>query len=247
MTAVVVMAVIGALAVHHIGEPFGTGRTIFVLPAAIFVTVLLVVGAVNALNMVDGIDGLAGSLGLVAIVSVSTVALQSANATVLSLAVVLSAALVGFLVFNLPLSINRPWRVFMGDAGSMLLGFALAWMMVSLSQDPQTVVAPVTLLWFAAVPIYDMVSTALSRLAEGRSPMSADTNHLHHRLINKGYSPAVTLSILVGFAVLWSGTGFALETRAAWPEWMSLVGFLIAGAVTVFAVRAFPSRGSAVG
>ena len=135
----------------------------------------------------------------------------------------------------------------MGDAGSMLLGFALAWMMVSLSQDPQTVVAPVTLLWFAAVPIYDMVSTALSRLAEGRSPMSADTNHLHHRLINKGYSPAVTLSILVGFAVLWSGTGFALETRAAWPEWMSLVGFLIAGAVTVFAVRAFPSRGSAVG
>jgi UDP-GlcNAc:undecaprenyl-phosphate GlcNAc-1-phosphate transferase len=242
VATVVVMAIWGAMSVHYVGAAFGAGPTIFLPSVAVIVTVMLVVGAVNALNMVDGIDGLAGSLGLVALVAVAGVAAAGANASVLSLAVVLAAALIGFLAFNLPLSINRSVRVFMGDAGSMLIGFSLAWMMVALSQDPSTFVAPVTLLWFAAVPIYDLVSTAALRVASGVSPMRADNNHLHHCLLKKGYGPARSLVILVVIAVFWAGMGIALDVMRLVPESGSLMAFVLAGVVTTFGIRSLPDR-----
>jgi UDP-GlcNAc:undecaprenyl-phosphate GlcNAc-1-phosphate transferase len=239
--AVIGMAIVGSLSVQHVGAPFGTGTTIFAPPVAMFVTVMLVVGAVNALNMVDGIDGLAGSMGFIALVAVAVVAALGANVTVLGVAVVLAAAVAGFLVFNLPLGINRPIRVFMGDAGSMLVGFSLAWMMVSLSQDPKSAVAPVTLLWFAAMPIYDMVSTGVGRVLRGESPMNADNSHLHHRLLKKGYSARTTLLILVVLAIFWAITGLALDGTTL-PEWVSMLGFLVAGGVTVAIVQALPGQ-----
>ena len=241
VAAVITMAIAGAISVQHVGAPFGTGTTLFVPPVAMFVTVMLVVGAVNALNMVDGIDGLAGSMGLIALVAVALVATLGANATVLGLAVVLAAAVAGFLVFNLPLGVNRTIRVFMGDAGSMLVGFSLAWMMVSLSQDPRSAVAPVTLLWFAAMPIYDMVATGLGRVLRGESPMRADNNHLHHRLLKKGYSPRAALGVLAALAVLWAIAGLALDGSGL-PEWVSMLAFLVAGGVTVAIVQRLPAQ-----
>ena len=238
--AVVAMAIVGALGVHHVGEPFGTGLTIFNPGMALFVTVMLVVGAVNALNMVDGIDGLAGSMGLIAMLGVAGAAFLAANATVLGVAVVLGAAVTGFLAFNLPLGVNQPLRIFMGDAGSMLMGFSIAWMMVVLSQEPATPVAPVTMLWFAALPIYDMVSTGVGRALRGQSPMSADNTHLHHLLLKKGYSTRTTLVILVAFALLWALVGAALDVVSVIPEWLSLVGFLMAGVGTVLILMALP-------
>jgi len=243
VAAVLAMAFAGSISVQHVGAPFGTGLTIFAPPLDFFVTVMLVVGAVNALNMVDGIDGLAGSMGLVALLAVAVVAAEGANATVLAVSVVLAAAVAGFLVFNLPLGINRPLKVFMGDAGSMLVGFALAWMMVSLSQDPQSAVAPVTLLWLAALPIFDMVSTSLGRTLRGESPMNADRTHLHHRLLHKGYSVRATLAVLAALAILWAVSGIALD-RAPLPEWVSLVGFFVAGGATVAIVHRLPARGA---
>lgn len=239
--AVVAMALAGSLSVQHVGAPFGFGTTIFTPPVAMFVTVMLVVGAVNALNMVDGIDGLAGSMGLIALVAVASVAALGANATVLGVAVVLAAAVAGFLAFNLPLGVNRPIKVFMGDAGSMLVGFALAWMMVMLSQEPATPVAPVTLLWFAAMPIYDMVSTGVGRVLRGESPMKADNNHLHHRLIKKGYSARAVLAVLSVLAILWAIIGFMLDVSSL-PEALALIAFLIAGGVTVAIVESLPVR-----
>jgi UDP-GlcNAc:undecaprenyl-phosphate GlcNAc-1-phosphate transferase len=235
--AVLAMAILGDLGVHYVGSPFALGTTIFVPAVALFVTVMLVVGAVNALNMVDGIDGLAGSLGLVGLVFVAGVAFFGANAEVLSVAVLLAAAVSGFLVFNLPIGASRGLRIFMGDAGSMLLGFSLAWMMVALSQEPTTPVAPVTLLWFAAIPIFDMVSTAVGRLRRGVSPMSADNTHLHHRLMNRGFSAPRTLAILVGLAVIWATVGLVLDALVQAPEWVSLLAFLAAGVVTARASR----------
>lgn len=244
--SVILMATAGALSVHHVGEPFGLGLTVFSPPLALFVTIMLVVGAVNALNMVDGIDGLAGSMGLIALLGVATSAVLGANAIVLGVAVVLAAAVAGFLVFNLPLGLNSLLRVFMGDAGSMLMGFSIAWTMVVLSQDPESPVAPVTLLWFAALPVYDMVSTGIGRVLRGQSPMNADNSHLHHLLLKKGYSVRATLALLVGLAVLWVVTGAVLDVVPAIPEWLSLIGFLIAGGITVAIVRRMPERVAAI-
>jgi UDP-GlcNAc:undecaprenyl-phosphate GlcNAc-1-phosphate transferase len=129
----------------------------------------------------------------------------------------------------------------MGDAGSMLLGFSLAWMMVALSQDPATLVAPVTLLWFVAVPIFDLVSTAVGRMRRGVSPMSADNTHLHHRLMSRGFSARSTLAVLVALAVVWALVGVLLEVYVRAPEWVSLIAFVAAGAVTSRALTGQPA------
>jgi UDP-GlcNAc:undecaprenyl-phosphate GlcNAc-1-phosphate transferase len=239
--AVLAMAIIGELGVYYVGAPFALGTTIFVPEVALFITVMLVVGAVNAVNMVDGIDGLAGSLGLVGLIFVAGVAFMGGNAEVLAVSVVLAAAVVGFLVFNLPIGFSRSLRIFMGDAGSMLLGFSLAWMMVALSQDPATLVAPVTLLWFVAVPIFDLVSTAVGRMRRGVSPMSADNTHLHHRLMSRGFSARSTLAVLVALAVVWALVGVLLEVYVRAPEWVSLIAFFAAGAATSRALTGQPA------
>jgi UDP-GlcNAc:undecaprenyl-phosphate GlcNAc-1-phosphate transferase len=120
----------------------------------------------------------------------------------------------------------------MGDAGSMLIGFSIAWMMVALSQSPETPVAPVTLLWLAALPIYDMVATGVGRVRRGQSPMSADNTHLHHRLMSKGLSARATLGVLSATAVMWAVTGLLLDVVFAIPEWVSLIAFFAAGILT---------------
>ena len=130
----------------------------------------------------------------------------------------------------------------MGDSGSMLLGFSLAWLMVVLSQDPTTPVAPVTLLWFVAVPIFDMVSTAAGRIRRGQSPMTADNTHFHHKIMQKGYTPRITLVIVVCLAGLWAAVGLSLEIIERVPEWASLIGFVVAGFVTFFVSNRLPRR-----
>lgn len=241
LAAVLLMVWTSDLGVHYVGAPFGVGTVIFEPWVALIVTLMLVVGAVNALNMVDGIDGLAGSTGLVSLLAVAAVGLYGSNAIVLGVATVLAASVMGFLLFNLPLGFNQRIRIFMGDAGSMVLGFSLAWLMVVLSQDPETPIAPVTLLWFAAVPIFDMVSTAVGRLRRGQSPMRADNTHLHHKIMQKGYSSRATLVILVCLSVIWAAVGLSLEIIERVPEWLSMVGFFVAGFLTVSFSKRLPT------
>ena len=239
---VLVMVWISDLGVRYVGAPFGVGTVIFEPWVSLIVTVMLVVGAVNALNMIDGIDGLAGSVGLVSLMAVAAVGFYGSNAIVLGVATTLGATVAGFLVFNFPLGFNQLIRIFMGDAGSMLIGFSLAWLMVVLSQDPTTPVAPVTLLWFSAVPIFDMVSTSVGRLRRGKSPMKADNTHLHHKIMQKGYTSRETLAILLFLALLWVAVGLSLELIEQVPEWLSLVGFVVAGFVTLSFSKRLPRR-----
>lgn len=242
--AVFVMVFLSGLAVVFVGEPFGSGKVIFASLASVVMTVVLVVGAVNAFNMVDGIDGLAGSLGLVALVGVGLAALGAPAVPVLGIALALGGAVVGFLLFNWPLGFNRHLRIFMGDAGSMLIGFVLAWSFVALSQNPDTVWAPVTLLWFVAIPIFDLVSTALGRIRRGVSPFSADTSHFHHALILRGLSRPLALVTLLVLSVGWAVVGVMLEHWGQVPEWASLLGFLVAGGVTNRLIRRVGSQAS---
>lgn len=231
------MASVAGLTVQYVGAPFGFGETIFVPTLALGLTVVLVVGAVNALNMVDGIDGLAGSLGLVALVGIGLTAIETGAVAVFGLVLAIGGSVAGFLLFNLPLGINRKLRVFMGDAGSMLIGFTLAWCLVALSQNPDNPVAPVTLLWFVAIPIFDLVSTAAGRLSRGYSPFHADTTHFHHTLIARGASRPLALVVLVGLAVVWGLVGVLIDLRFDAPDVFSLVGFLIAGVLSHLLIR----------
>lgn len=237
------MVLLGGVAVHYVGAPFGNGLVIFDGVVATALCLALVAGAMNAMNMVDGIDGLAGSLALVALLAVGGVALRSGDAGILAIATIGASTVIAFLIFNLPLGFNRRIRTFMGDAGSLFIGFIISWCLVSLSQNPQTVVDPVTLLWFLAMPIYDMLSTAVGRVLRGYSPFHADTTHFHHALLRRGLVVPQVLAVLVAAALGLAGLGWSLDRLWQVPEPVSLLSFLGMGVLTHVVLRAGDGRG----
>ncbi len=172
-------------------------------------TIICLVGVVNAINMSDGVDGLAGMLTLVALVCLAIVTLIGGQQELFQILLLLTCSLLAFIGFNL----RFPWRkraiVFMGDAGSMFLGFSLTWFTVSLSQGENAVMTPVTPIWFIALPLFDMTATMLRRLIQGRSPFDADCGHLHHIFLLAGFSVGHTVSILSSIALLFAIIGIA--------------------------------------
>lgn len=205
------------------------------MPAAIL-TGVLVAGGMNAFNMVDGIDGLAGTLALVAVLSLAHVALHSGLALPFGVAIATAGALIAFLVFNFPLGINRPIRCFMGDAGSLLLGFVIAWLMLQVSQAPSATVQPVILLFFVAIPIFDLLWVFGRRLLRGQSPLKADNAHLHHTLIKAGASHFLALIILLLLSTVFAVTGFLIATYSFAAGYVLAI-FLACGAFSFLLIR----------
>lgn len=202
IAAALLMALWGGVLLNDLGN-LGAGARVFPLAGwTIVFTVFATVGVINALNMSDGLDGLAGGLSLIALLSLAYVAAEAGRATDCALLLTLAAAVAGFLVLNLRL----PWRpralVFMGDAGSMFLGFALTWFFISMSQGEARAMAPVVALWLFLVPLFDTVWLILWRFSQGRSPTSSDVGHLHHVLQMAGFRPATSAWIILTIAVL---------------------------------------------
>jgi UDP-GlcNAc:undecaprenyl-phosphate GlcNAc-1-phosphate transferase len=179
---------------------------------AVPVTVFVVVGMINALNMSDGVDGLAGSQALVSLLLFVCFALYAGNFLAAERLLAIAGAVVGFLAWNL----RRPGlsraEVFLGDAGSMLLGFIIAWTAVRLSQNPQHPVSPVLGPWTIALPLIDCCSLILRRMREGRSPFAGDRDHMHHLLLDAGYTPtAIVIGSAIASLVLGLGAAIALK------------------------------------
>lgn len=194
-------------------------------------TIICLVGVVNAVNMSDGTDGLAGMLALVALVSLAIVTYIGKQQELFHILLILACCLVAFLGFNA----RFPWRkravVFMGDTGSMFLGFALTWFTVRLTQGNSAVMTPVTPLWFIALPLFDMTATMLRRIVQGRSPFDADREHLHHVFLLAGFSVSQTVSILTSIAFIFALTGIA-GLYLGIPEYIMFYAFL--GLFTIY-------------
>jgi UDP-GlcNAc:undecaprenyl-phosphate/decaprenyl-phosphate GlcNAc-1-phosphate transferase len=146
-------------------------------------TVFFLIGVTNAVNLADGLDGLAGGttfLCLCAVALLSSIGDQVAG-TALCLA--FAGAILGFLRFN-----TYPATVFMGDAGSQLLGFTIGVLSIRATQSFSTQVSAAIPILLLAIPILDTLSVMVQRIGEGRSPFSADKNHIHHKLLALGFS-----------------------------------------------------------
>ncbi|TMN92355.1 undecaprenyl-phosphate alpha-N-acetylglucosaminyl 1-phosphate transferase [Pseudoalteromonas phenolica] len=184
---------------QSLGDLFGFGH-IDVSYASYILTIVAVIASINAFNMVDGVDGLLGSLSIVTFSSILVLALANDNHSVVLLSAFLIAAIVPYLFMNLGV-LGRERKVFMGDAGSMLIGFSVIWMLVSISQ-PQSSgvnnlgVRPVTALWIIAIPLMDMVAIMLRRVKRGASPFEPDREHLHHIFQRLGLSSIQTTSFI---------------------------------------------------
>lgn len=178
----------GGVRVEQIGPVFGLDRMSLGWLSVPF-TVFATVGIINAMNMIDGADGLAGLLGLAALAMLTAAAVYSGNVQLAERLSVLCGALAGFLAWN----IRLPWRprakVFLGNAGSALVGLVIAWASFRLTQNPSHPVNPVLALWLLPVPVMDCLVLIVRRLKERRSPFAAGHDHIHHIMQDAGFGP----------------------------------------------------------
>ncbi|MFC3653463.1 MraY family glycosyltransferase [Dyella humi] len=193
--AVLTMIYCTGVYVHTLGHLFGYNLELGT--AGIPLTLIAVVGLLNAFNMMDGIDGLAGMLTLVSIGAISVFQGFSQWHSVILL-LLLAAALLPDLAANLEL-VGR--KVFLGDAGSVMIGYFLAWTLIQLSQQPHPHLSTVDVLWCVALPVLDTFAVMMRRIRAGKSPFKPDRGHIHHIMMNAGFSAHTTLVLLVGLAM----------------------------------------------
>jgi UDP-GlcNAc:undecaprenyl-phosphate GlcNAc-1-phosphate transferase len=164
---------------------------------AIPITLLGMVGFVNALNMIDGLDGLAGGTVWVMLGWLATAALHAGATQQAQVALVLMAAVTGFLLFNLRSPLRHRASVFLGDAGSLILGLAVIWLAFTLASLPGRVISPWGIAWVVVLPVLDTLSLFVRRMLRGRSPLDADRNHLHHILERAGFTHGQSAAMLI--------------------------------------------------
>jgi len=160
-------------------------------------TVLAIVGIINAFNFIDGIDGLAAGIGFMSLITIGIFLTIGNDKSFALIAFALAGSILGFLFFNM-----NPAKIFMGDTGSLVVGFILSILCTRFIQgnsnaaQPIIKAAPLFALGMVLIPVYDAVRVFSLRIWKGQSPFQPDRTHLHHLLINAGISHSVTSKII---------------------------------------------------
>jgi UDP-GlcNAc:undecaprenyl-phosphate GlcNAc-1-phosphate transferase len=175
------------------------------------ITVFAVWGAINAFNMVDGVDGLLGALSCVTFCALAVMFDNHGDTDMALWCLCLMVSCLPYLLLNLGVIWGRKFKVFMGDAGSTLLGFTVIWLLILGSQGEDKVMQPVTALWLIAIPLMDMLRVMIIRVRCGCSPFKPDRQHLHHILMSSGCSARRTVVIMVLLATLFASVGIMGE------------------------------------
>ncbi len=186
---------------------------------SIGLTVFACIGVINAINMSDGLDGLAGSLVFIVLLALLLMGHSSAGLILIAL-----SSVAGFLFWNIRLGRDSA-KVFMGDAGSTMLGLLIATLLIQFSQAERGMYS-VTALWLLALPLIDAVAVLIVRPLRGRSPFSADRMHYHHQLLDRGWSVNTVLWVSCMLQLLFILIGMLLlHFRIA--EHVQLYAFLL--------------------
>lgn len=227
---VLAMSNVGGITLTHLGNLLGTGDVVLPHWLAIPFTVFCAVGIINAFNMIDGLDGLAGGLSLVAISCFSGLSFATGLIKQGSALMLLAFIIAGFLVFNMRHPFRKRASVFMGDAGSTMLGFTLAWFAINLTQKhfagalpPK--ITPITTVWILAVPLMDTITVMTKRILRKKSPFSAGRDHLHHMLLDHGFSDAQVVHVILLLSIVTGLLGLIGWTYQV-PEANMFYGFI---------------------
>jgi len=211
----------GNLSLSTFGNLLGTGD-ISLGPWGLMVTIIAVIGAINAFNMVDGIDGLLGGLAIVTFGSLGVLYSLHGHTEQAQFCWVLITAILPYIAMNLG-CFGRTRKVFMGDAGSMVIGFTVVWLLMGTSQTPTTqdpLMKPVTALWVIMIPLMDMAAIMVRRIQRGHSPLKPDREHLHHIFQRIGFSSHQTLMIIVSLGIIFAAIGIYGEYTHSHDDWM---------------------------
>ena len=230
-----IMALFAGAQLANLGDLFGFGPVALGALAVPF-TIFAVVGVANALNLTDGMDGLAGGLALITTVFVAAAAHFAGRVNTLMALLILGGALLGFLCFNMRLPWQSRAKVFMGDSGSLMLGFLLAWAAIRVTQADKNPLPPAAALWFFAIPLLDTVSLMLRRMLKGKSPFHPGRDHLHHILLRVGYTDSQVVHFIHLVAVVFGLVGF-VGWRMGVPDAVMFYGFLALFALYFYGVK----------
>lgn len=196
MLAAWMLVVFGGVRIQFLEMP-GLGEWVFAEWFANLATVLCVIALINAMNLLDGLDGLAGGTAAIVFASISVLGLSTGNSAAVAMSVIFMGATLGFLWFN-----RHPASIFMGDTGSMILGFGLAYGCLKLVFGQPHVVSTWVPFGLLALPIFDTGWAFARRIWNGKSPFSPDRTHIHHRLLRSGISHSQAVLALNGLTGL---------------------------------------------
>lgn len=187
-------------------------------------TVVWLVGITNAFNLIDGLDGLASGAALFALITMFVVASINGQAGAALVTIILAGATLGFLVYNF-----HPASIFLGDSGSLFLGFMLAGVGLLSSQKSQTVVAVAIPIVSLGLPVLDTMLSIARRFLRGQPIFSADRGHIHHRLLTLGHSPRQAALLLYGACAFLALGGMLLVNESGYVALVLVVVGLAAG------------------
>lgn len=194
-------------------------------------TLLWIVGITNAINLSDGIDGLAGGISLIAFTCFGVLAFQRGDHHTFTLCLILTGSILGFLRYN-----SHPAEVFMGDTGSLFLGYCLAVLSITGNFKSVTSLTLFTPLLVLLLPIADTCWAVIRRVREGRSPFTPDRKHFHHRLLARGMDQSQTVSFIYAMSVVLSVLAVILANS---PRFVYLLVPVLAMALALFFGQVF--------
>tara|TARA_B100000886_G_scaffold179131_1_gene122790 strand:- start:409 stop:1785 length:1377 start_codon:yes stop_codon:yes gene_type:complete len=217
----IVMILMSGEYLSNIGNLFGYGP-IDLQVIAIPFTIFCVVGLMNAFNMIDGLNGICASLALIPIIYLTFIGNFDYGL------LIPAGAIMGFLAYNLGY-LGKKRRVFLGDSGSNMLGFAVAFICIEYSQNlnQQSNINPVTALWLVAIPLVDCIAVMMSRIFKGIMPFRPGRDHLHHKLLDLKIKPKKILYIIILLSIILALIGFTIELVFPNSEYVSFWVFFV--------------------
>lgn len=177
---------------------------------AIPLTIIWIVGITNAINLIDGLDGLAAGVSSIALVTISGMAIFMGNDFVAAVGLILLGSTLGFLIYNF-----HPAKIFMGDTGAMFLGFIIS-VLSLLGFKNVTLVSLIIPIIILGVPISDTIFAIIRRLLNKQPLSAADKSHLHHCLLQTGYSHRQTVLIIYGIAAFFGLAAVLFSQTTLW-------------------------------
>lgn len=230
LVAVAIVVFAGDVQIHALTLD---DRLVLPGPVSLVLTILFLVGITNAVNLADGLDGLAGGTTFMSLCAVALLSSVGDQQNSVGLCLAFAGAVLGFLRFN-----TYPASVFMGDAGSQLLGFAVGVLSIRATQSTSSQVSSAIPILLLAIPILDTLSVMVYRIGEGRSPFSPDKNHIHHRLLALGLGHHEAVMVIYSM----QGTLFIAAYLLRYESDLLILGVVSAFFVLVLSVLQFARR-----
>lgn len=216
----------GGIYLKDLGNLFGLG-TVHLGIWGIPFTFFAIFGVINAINLIDGLNGLACGVSCIAFLSFAVFASISGNETVLYLSLANLGATLGLFRYNYPKA-----RIFMGDSGSLFLGFSLAILSILITQEGTVAINPMVPVVILGIPIFDTLRVFTVRALNRKHPFTPDKTHIHHLMVRSGLPPGRVVKIIWILSALMSMVAFVLYNNEAWV--MLLILCIVVASIGIF-------------